>query len=146
MRWRRVVCVSRGSWAALLRKNTISPPISRWSRRAVWNFAARMLAEQHWQMLSLWAEPTMVHMALLDPRGAETAVMMFLGLIVLLLVVRPLVRRIITPESNSAAALLARTRNPSDGEIEQAMSENLCRCGTYLRIKAGIRRAAQLGV
>ena len=46
----------------------------------------------------------------------------------------------------SAAALLARTRNPSDGEIEQAMSENLCRCGTYLRIKAGIRRAAQIGV
>ena len=46
----------------------------------------------------------------------------------------------------SAAALLARTRNPSENEIEQAMSDNLCRCGTYLRIKAGIRRAAQLGV
>jgi isoquinoline 1-oxidoreductase alpha subunit len=46
----------------------------------------------------------------------------------------------------SAAALLARTRNPSENEIDQAMSDNLCRCGTYLRIKAGIRRAAQLGV
>ncbi|NDA48472.1 MAG: (2Fe-2S)-binding protein [Alphaproteobacteria bacterium] len=46
----------------------------------------------------------------------------------------------------SAAALLARTRDPSESDIEQAMADNLCRCGTYLRIKAGIRRAAQLGV
>jgi isoquinoline 1-oxidoreductase alpha subunit len=44
----------------------------------------------------------------------------------------------------SAAALLARTRNPSDREIDAAMADNLCRCGTYLRIKAGIRRAAQI--
>ena len=41
---------------------------------AVWRFAARMLAERHWQMLSLWAEPAMVHMALYDPRSAETGV------------------------------------------------------------------------
>jgi len=42
----------------------------------------------------------------------------------------------------AAAALLARRRNPSDQEIDAAMSGNLCRCGTYLRIREGIRRAA----
>ena len=40
----------------------------------------------------------------------------------------------------SAAALL--DSNPSDAEIESAMSGNICRCGTYSRIKAGIRMAA----
>ena len=44
----------------------------------------------------------------------------------------------------SAAALLARTPRPSDAEIDQAMSGNLCRCATYLRMRAAIRRAADL--
>lgn len=44
----------------------------------------------------------------------------------------------------AAAALLSRRRNPSDQEIDAAMSGNLCRCGTYLRIRQGIRRAAAL--
>lgn len=44
----------------------------------------------------------------------------------------------------AAAALLARRRNPTDQEIDAAMSGNLCRCGTYLRIRQGVRRAAQL--
>jgi aerobic-type carbon monoxide dehydrogenase small subunit (CoxS/CutS family) len=44
----------------------------------------------------------------------------------------------------AAAALLARHRNPTDQEIDAAMSGNLCRCGTYLRIKQGVRRAAAL--
>lgn len=42
----------------------------------------------------------------------------------------------------SAAALLARTRNPSDEQIDAAMSGNICRCGTYQRIRAAIHRAA----
>jgi aerobic-type carbon monoxide dehydrogenase small subunit (CoxS/CutS family) len=42
----------------------------------------------------------------------------------------------------AAAALLARRPNPSDGEIDEAMKGNLCRCGTYLRIRQGIRKAA----
>jgi isoquinoline 1-oxidoreductase alpha subunit len=44
----------------------------------------------------------------------------------------------------AAAALLAKRRNPTDQEIDAAMSGNLCRCGTYLRIRQGIRRAAAL--
>jgi isoquinoline 1-oxidoreductase subunit alpha len=44
----------------------------------------------------------------------------------------------------TAAALLARRSNPSDQEIDAAMAGNLCRCGTYLRIKQGVRRAAAL--
>jgi len=44
----------------------------------------------------------------------------------------------------SAAALLARNPNPSDGEIDEAMAGNLCRCATYYRIRAGIHRAAEL--
>ncbi len=43
----------------------------------------------------------------------------------------------------SAAALLKANPNPSDEEIEAAMSGNLCRCGTYLRIKAAIKTAAK---
>ncbi|GIV31736.1 MAG: (2Fe-2S)-binding protein [Saprospiraceae bacterium] len=43
----------------------------------------------------------------------------------------------------SAAALLKANPNPSDEEIEAAMSGNLCRCGTYLRIKAAIKTAAE---
>ena len=42
----------------------------------------------------------------------------------------------------SAAALLARTPKPSDAQIDAAMDGNLCRCGTYLRIREAIRRAA----
>jgi isoquinoline 1-oxidoreductase alpha subunit len=42
-----------------------------------------------------------------------------------------------------AAALLARNPNPSDADIVNAMSGNICRCATYLRIKRAIKRAAQ---
>ena len=42
----------------------------------------------------------------------------------------------------SAAALLAGTPGPTDADIDAAMSGNLCRCGTYLRIRAAIHRAA----
>jgi isoquinoline 1-oxidoreductase alpha subunit len=41
-----------------------------------------------------------------------------------------------------AVSLLRRTPNPSDQEIVEAMSGNLCRCGTYLRIRRAVRRAA----
>ena len=44
----------------------------------------------------------------------------------------------------SAAALLSRRKNPSDAEIEAAMEGNLCRCGTYQRIREAVKRAAQL--
>ena len=43
----------------------------------------------------------------------------------------------------SAAALLARNANPTDTEIDAAMSGNLCRCGTYPRIRAAIAQAAK---
>lgn len=42
----------------------------------------------------------------------------------------------------SAAALLSEKAKPSDAEIDQAMAGNLCRCGTYPRIRAAIKRAA----
>ena len=42
----------------------------------------------------------------------------------------------------SAAALLARAPNPSDDEIDAAMAGNICRCGTYVRIRAAIKQAA----
>src|SRR5882724_10485830 len=42
----------------------------------------------------------------------------------------------------SASALLAKTRNPSDADIDTAMSGNICRCGTYGRIRAAIKQAA----
>ena len=44
----------------------------------------------------------------------------------------------------SCAALLARTPTPTDDEITAAMNGNICRCGTYLRIRAAVRRAAEL--
>jgi isoquinoline 1-oxidoreductase subunit alpha len=44
----------------------------------------------------------------------------------------------------SAAALLARVPEPSDADIDIAMRGNLCRCGTYPRIRRGIRRAAAI--
>lgn len=43
----------------------------------------------------------------------------------------------------SAAALLARNNKPDDKAIEDAMSGNICRCGTYTRIKAAIKTAAK---
>ncbi|MDX2485052.1 MAG: (2Fe-2S)-binding protein [Pseudodonghicola sp.] len=43
-----------------------------------------------------------------------------------------------------AAALLAQSPNPSDEEIDIAMQGNLCRCGTYPRIRAAIHSAAQM--
>ncbi|HSM03377.1 MAG TPA: (2Fe-2S)-binding protein [Longimicrobiales bacterium] len=43
----------------------------------------------------------------------------------------------------AAAALLERIPNPSDDDIDSAMNRNLCRCGTYIRIRAGIHRAAE---
>jgi aerobic-type carbon monoxide dehydrogenase small subunit (CoxS/CutS family) len=45
----------------------------------------------------------------------------------------------------SAAALLAHNPQPSDAEIDAAMAGNVCRCGTYQRIRAAIHRAAVLG-
>jgi isoquinoline 1-oxidoreductase alpha subunit len=44
----------------------------------------------------------------------------------------------------SAAALLAKNTNPSDTEIDNAMSGNICRCGTYPRIRAAIKDAATM--
>jgi len=44
----------------------------------------------------------------------------------------------------SAAALLAKTPNPTDAEIDAAMNGNICRCATYLRIRAGIHKAATM--
>jgi isoquinoline 1-oxidoreductase alpha subunit len=43
----------------------------------------------------------------------------------------------------SAAALLASTPHPTDEDIDAAMAGNICRCGTYVRIRAAIKRAAQ---
>jgi isoquinoline 1-oxidoreductase subunit alpha len=45
----------------------------------------------------------------------------------------------------SAAALLARKPNPTDADIDTAMSGNLCRCGTYTRIRQAIHLAAKGG-
>ena len=42
----------------------------------------------------------------------------------------------------SAVALLKATPNPSDADIDSAMAGNICRCGTYQRIRAAIRKAA----
>ena len=44
----------------------------------------------------------------------------------------------------SAAALLAKTPKPTDKDIDSAMNGNLCRCGTYLRIRQAIHKAAEL--
>ncbi|MEA3105861.1 MAG: nicotinate dehydrogenase subunit [Gammaproteobacteria bacterium] len=41
-----------------------------------------------------------------------------------------------------AAAFLAKTRNPSDPQIREALASNLCRCGTHLRILRAVKRAA----
>jgi len=42
----------------------------------------------------------------------------------------------------SAAALLKKKPNPSEAEIDQSLAGNLCRCGTYLRIRAAVKKAA----
>ena len=44
----------------------------------------------------------------------------------------------------SAAALLAKTSKPTDKDIDSAMNGNLCRCGTYLRIRQAVHKAAEL--
>jgi len=43
----------------------------------------------------------------------------------------------------SATALLSKNSNPSDNDIDQAMSGNICRCGTYPNIKKAIKQAAK---
>ena len=50
-----------------------------------------------------------------------------------------------TGQIMAAAALLAKTPQPSDDQITQAMSVNICRCGTYDRIRRAIHRAAGTG-
>jgi len=47
-----------------------------------------------------------------------------------------------TGQIMSAAALLKNNPDPSDAEIEGAMSGNICRCGTYVRIKEAVKKAA----
>jgi len=44
----------------------------------------------------------------------------------------------------AAAALLAKTPKPTDRDIDSAMNGNLCRCGTYLRIRAAVHKAAEM--
>jgi isoquinoline 1-oxidoreductase subunit alpha len=50
-----------------------------------------------------------------------------------------------TGQIMAAAALLAKTPHPSDGDITRAMTGNICRCGTYDRIRRAIHRAAAAG-
>jgi isoquinoline 1-oxidoreductase subunit alpha len=50
-----------------------------------------------------------------------------------------------TGQCMSATALLKATKNPSDAEIDAAMSGNICRCGCYTRIRASIKQAAAKG-
>jgi aerobic-type carbon monoxide dehydrogenase small subunit (CoxS/CutS family) len=44
----------------------------------------------------------------------------------------------------SASALLAKNSKPSDADIDAAMNGNVCRCGTYLRIRQAVHRAAAI--
>jgi aerobic-type carbon monoxide dehydrogenase small subunit (CoxS/CutS family) len=44
----------------------------------------------------------------------------------------------------TASALISRIPNPTDTDIDDAMSGNLCRCGTYHRIRAAVHRASEL--
>ena len=46
----------------------------------------------------------------------------------------------------SACALIAKTAKPTDEDIDTAMKNNLCRCGTYLRVRAAIHKAAEMTV
>ena len=43
----------------------------------------------------------------------------------------------------AATALLTRNKRPSDAQIDEAMSGNLCRCATYVRIRAAIKDASK---
>ena len=45
----------------------------------------------------------------------------------------------------SAAALITANPHPNDADIDAAMAGNICRCGTYVRIREGIKRAVRLG-
>lgn len=45
----------------------------------------------------------------------------------------------------TACALLKRTSTPSDADIDSALGENVCRCGTYVRIRKAVHTAARLG-
>ena len=45
----------------------------------------------------------------------------------------------------TAAALLTKRPRPSDAEIDQSMAGNICRCGTYTRIRAAVKKAAEGG-
>jgi isoquinoline 1-oxidoreductase alpha subunit len=45
----------------------------------------------------------------------------------------------------AASALLKTTPNPTDAQIDSAMSGNVCRCGTYIRIREAIKAAASAG-
>jgi isoquinoline 1-oxidoreductase subunit alpha len=45
----------------------------------------------------------------------------------------------------AATALLKQNRKPTDADIDSAMQGNICRCGTYMRIRAAIKRASQQG-
>ncbi len=49
-----------------------------------------------------------------------------------------------TGQIMTAAALLKKNSNPSDEQIEMAMNGNICRCGTYLRIKESVKKAADM--
>jgi isoquinoline 1-oxidoreductase alpha subunit len=44
----------------------------------------------------------------------------------------------------TAAALLKSSPRPNDADIDRVMAGNLCRCASYVRIRAGIKRAAEL--
>jgi isoquinoline 1-oxidoreductase alpha subunit len=44
----------------------------------------------------------------------------------------------------SAAALIDRNANPTDADIDAALAGNLCRCGTYVRIRSAVKRAAEI--
>ena len=48
-----------------------------------------------------------------------------------------------TGQIMSAAGLLLKTKKPTDAQIDDAMGGNLCRCGTYMRIRRAIHRAAE---
>ena len=45
----------------------------------------------------------------------------------------------------TAAALLATIAKPTDADIDKAMNGNICRCGTYVRIRAAIHKATTIG-
>jgi isoquinoline 1-oxidoreductase alpha subunit len=44
----------------------------------------------------------------------------------------------------AAAVLLRENKNPTDADIDAAMSGNICRCGTYLRVRQAIKLAAEI--